>query len=413
MNYWIFSVTNHREDNTRYLAREIYEQRMNDGFWGIGERTINRNNLKEGDKIIFYIGKPEMNFAGSAEVKRGYYKQSSKQKIELSHGTGYYSSDYGIDIDKIEIWDKSKPINNFINNLSFIKNKSHWWAHLQGGITRISKEDFELITGKSNNINKNDSGKIRFDFEITEEYSRKDIFSMIGISNPGGGNWFTGYHHIEDNWFIFCNIGTPGRTGHDYNNRFDGDELIWYGKTGSHIGQPSIKQLTSHNSKVYVFYREDNKDDFTFAGLAKAKEIKDTKPVEIHWSFRDYIEKHPEMYPNELTDEENKKVLEGSKKQITVNAYERNPAARKRCIEHWGFSCAVCGFDFEKIYGEVGKGFIHVHHLIPISEIGEEYEINPITDMRPVCPNCHAMLHRENPPLTIENLRSIIKKSDL
>ena len=71
--------------------------------------------------------------------------------------------------------------------------------------------------------------------------------------------------------------------------------------------------------------------------------------------------------------------------------------ARKKCIEHYGAKCAVsnCGFDFEKLYGDIGKGFIHVHHLTQLSDIGQGYEVDPIKDLRPVCPNCHAMLHQK------------------
>ncbi|RME44545.1 MAG: HNH endonuclease, partial [Chloroflexi bacterium] len=58
-------------------------------------------------------------------------------------------------------------------------------------------------------------------------------------------------------------------------------------------------------------------------------------------------------------------------------------------------------------YGELGKGFIHVHHVIPLSEIDSRYEVDPINDLCPVCPNCHAMIHREEPPLTIKQLREI------
>lgn len=55
--------------------------------------------------------------------------------------------------------------------------------------------------------------------------------------------------------------------------------------------------------------------------------------------------------------------VEGSALRVTVNSYERSPAARRRCIEHYGCLCSVCGFNFENTYGEVGRGFIHVHHV--------------------------------------------------
>ena len=86
---------------------------------------------------------------------------------------------------------------------------------------------------------------------------------------------------------------------------------------------------------------------------------------------------------------------EGAVRQVSVNAYEREPKARQKCIDYYGSSCSICDFDFGRAFGQLGKGFIHVHHLRPISEIAEEYEIDPIKDLRPVCPNCHAMIHRK------------------
>lgn len=99
------------------------------------------------------------------------------------------------------------------------------------------------------------------------------------------------------------------------------------------------------------------------------------------------------------------KYSEGAKFSVTINAYERNPKARAACIAHHGLTCSVCGFNFATVYGNLGEGFIHVHHITPIGEIGKEYELNPKTDLIPVCPNCHAMIHRTEPALTVEQLR--------
>ena len=67
--------------------------------------------------------------------------------------------------------------------------------------------------------------------------------------------------------------------------------------------------------------------------------------------------------------------------------------------------------NFEEKYGAIGKDFIHVHHKIPLSEINEEYIVDPVNDLIPVCPNCHAMLHRKinDKYLNIEELKSVIK----
>lgn len=115
------------------------------------------------------------------------------------------------------------------------------------------------------------------------------------------------------------------------------------------------------------------------------------------------------VYPDVINEKE--KYYEGAVARVTVNRYERDDDARAKCIEHHGLECSVCGFDFEKVYGDIGVGFIHVHHLKPISNIGQEYHIDPIKDLRPVCPNCHAMLHKKKPePYSVEELKVIIEK---
>lgn len=100
-------------------------------------------------------------------------------------------------------------------------------------------------------------------------------------------------------------------------------------------------------------------------------------------------------------------LYEGLAEKIFVNKFERNPEARSKCIAHYGYTCSVCKFDFEESFGALGKNFIHVHHVVPLSEIRKKYKIDPIKDLRPVCPNCHAMLHKTNPVLSIERLKKL------
>ena len=101
---------------------------------------------------------------------------------------------------------------------------------------------------------------------------------------------------------------------------------------------------------------------------------------------------------------------EGAVKQILVNAYERNAQARNKCLDHYGVKCSVCGMAFEKVYGSVGKGFIHVHHMKPLGEIGTSYTIDPINDLCPVCPNCHAMIHMRKPAYNIEDVKAMLQQ---
>lgn len=72
---------------------------------------------------------------------------------------------------------------------------------------------------------------------------------------------------------------------------------------------------------------------------------------------------------------------------------------------------SVCGFDFGKFYGDEFEGKIHVHHIKSLSEINEEYEVDPINDLKPVCPNCHLALHSKvgDNPYGIDELKAKIQ----
>lgn len=109
-----------------------------------------------------------------------------------------------------------------------------------------------------------------------------------------------------------------------------------------------------------------------------------------------------------------KKYTEGTMLVSLHSRYERNQEARKKCLEEKGYRCAVCDLNFEEKYGDLGKNFIHVHHIKPLSTIKEEYEIDPIRDLIPVCPNCHAMLHKKKDDgenFTVEQLKEIVKEN--
>lgn len=124
-------------------------------------------------------------------------------------------------------------------------------------------------------------------FIVGEEYSRKDIYKILNVPpEQQEGNWNTGYNRYKDDWFIFANVNTEGRTGHDYANRIIGNDLEWYGKIGSKITHSSIQSLVHPTGNIYVFTREDNrKPEFRFVGVGTAKEVEDTSPVKILWGF--------------------------------------------------------------------------------------------------------------------------------
>lgn len=222
-----------------------------------------------------------------------------------------------------------------------------------------------------------------------------------------------------------------------YLSRFDRDayQKLGFGNiTDTHKIIGSILE-------VPYFTVQNRRDDFDpyFENPRQGRRNKPLTPfkIEIYHGFKAYSEKelydlvckilnNPTMnfedifdsddvaddtliFPDEIAEIELKRIFkEGAVSQVTVNSYERNNQARKECIEYYGTNCYICKFNFEKVFGKIGKGFIHVHHLISLSEINQEYEVDPIEDLRPVCPNCHAMIHRKNPPFTLEEIKHLL-----
>ena len=144
-NYWVFVVTDHPKENL--TTQQIYETRMKDKFWGLNERTPFRNVLRKGDRVIFSYGAKQ--FLGIAALASSSFELSNEQKTTLSHDNEYFKPDYGVTLTDIITWQTPKPIESIIDMLSFIKNKDQYHAYFQGGIKRISKEDYEIITGDS------------------------------------------------------------------------------------------------------------------------------------------------------------------------------------------------------------------------------------------------------------------------
>ena len=177
------------------------------------------------------------------------------------------------------------------------------------------------------------------------------------------------------------------------------------GRLGKKIGEALNIPLRQRDNGTFagwdvIFFGENTDEGFLWTLKDEIKEALEKS----NWLTYDKI-------PEEIDNSIDVNLIEGSSKKVSINSYERNPIARKLCVERFGYKCFVCGFDFEEFYGEIGKEYIHVHHIKPISEIGKEYKINPETDLKPVCPNCHSMIHRFKETLSIEELKEKIQKN--
>ena len=155
------------------------------------------------------------------------------------------------------------------------------------------------------------------------------------------------------------------------------------------------------------------------------KSIKEVYARVKNLSFSEYLEDVKSLIYNEdltsipetqnmatIISNDNLMLSEGQKKLSLSTIYERNPKARKICLDYYGPICQICDFDAEKVYGLEFKGKIQVHHKVPLNEIGKNYIVDPIKDLIPVCPNCHMIIHsKKDSYYTIEDVYKMIKKS--
>lgn len=170
---------------------------------------------------------------------------------------------------------------------------------------------------------------------------------------------------------------------------------LHYGKLGGLVGEKlGWNPLPKYKINVLVDFEKEDREWLWIMKPAVAEAIK-----LLGW------DEDASTIPEEI----DKPIYEGAVKRIPINAYERSTRAREECLLHYGCKCIVCDTNLSDIYGEIAQGRIHVHHLKPLSEINSEYQIDPIADLRPICPNCHYIIHLNAPPYSVEEMRELIK----
>lgn len=185
MNYWIFTVTSHRDYNL--TGGEIFNRRMQDRFWGLGERTPNRQNLSEDDKVVYYVGTPKKAFVGTVTLASPCFELNDSQMRQYGHGIEFYSENrYGVLLKDIEIWHVPKPAEELVPHLKFIENKQFWGAYLQGGVRQITEEDFRVIIGEISLVERIVTAK---DLESPPEFALETHLEEFIYQNWGKINW--------------------------------------------------------------------------------------------------------------------------------------------------------------------------------------------------------------------------------
>ena len=153
-----------------------------------------------------------------------------------------------------------------------------------------------------------------------------------------------------------------------------------------------------YNSKTF---KGKEKVQLSHAEMGKPyKYVEDVYPKHVAETSHEQKTDHLQPADDEL-------LTEGKIRQVSLTLHERNRKYRQICLKEHGYTCAVCGIDFEKFYGEIGREFIEVHHLERIADTDGEHEIDPKTELVPLCSNCHSMIHRKDggKPFTLEELK--------
>ena len=251
-----------------------------------------------------------------------------------------------------------------------------------------------------------------YPFLVDHLYSKKDIYRIINLpESTKGGNWDTGYATYENDFYLFVNIGFSGRRGHNYDNYFLGSLLHWYAKVTAKFHQPLVQKMLNPEGYIYIFYRYEANSPYFYAGTGRPYSWEDSSPVQITWQI---IRNTSEVM---ITKEESEQLIktytEEAKASSCISTIEQNPSFRSACLKYHGYTCVVCGFDFHQTYGDHGRNYTHVHCVVPLSEINSSYKVDPIKDLRPVCPNCHSMLHRHKPSLSVDELTLLIESMKL
>lgn len=146
MNYWVFIVTQQKDNGRIVQGRQILETRLADAFWGLGERTPNRKKLAAGDRIVFYEGNPTKSFMASATLDSGAFNLTFEEQQRYSHGRELYIAEYGVRLANIDLYETPIPAERLVDSLAFIENKEYWYSYFQGGIREIFDRDYISIT---------------------------------------------------------------------------------------------------------------------------------------------------------------------------------------------------------------------------------------------------------------------------
>jgi 5-methylcytosine-specific restriction protein A len=252
-------------------------------------------------------------------------------------------------------------------------------------------------------------------------YTRAKIAEIGEVPPLQNGREWTGIQPFKNCTLLFVTLDRPESiVEHRYQYEFHGCELHWDSQNSNHSTTPKIRRLKDPAEIVLLFARIKTKiksktQPFYYCGELQYITSHSERPVRFHWKLSDYphgLEGSPRFEalatwragdripPNRSAlpfKTSRSPFPEGVQTAVTANRYEWDPRARAECISNYSASCWICGFDYEQEYGPIGAEYIEIHHCIPIAQraVSGAYELDPFRDLRPLCANCHRMVHRK------------------
>lgn len=237
------------------------------------------------------------------------------------------------------------------------------------------------------------------------------------------------HQRVSGNWLAFFNGGTNGQWGSTQDvpalGQLKRDDMIIAYQTNRNelVGLATVRQSCDRDTYLYLTpietigkkVRPLKKADSSIAAIPAlrqgvVKTIYDISEADAQRLLQAagavYTARNPSN-DRELTDE--KSYIEGERRAATATA--RNPQLRAAAKKKWGLKCYCCGFDFQRFYVNLGRGFAIVHHLQLFEAMNGRKRKATVEDVRVVCANCHYVLHMENPPIDVEDLKQSISES--
>lgn len=204
-------------------------------------------------------------------------------------------------------------------------------------------------------------------------------------------------------WLLQSNVPPqiPGLTHRPVKSSRDRSRPLIWATSSSHEVLPELVKceqvwtaLREASGRVQVASRSaGNRDDHnTGRGNRRLSEFWTSIPHNV--------------FPDEMPMSE--PLVEGATSRTVVTIYERSRKARNECIRAHGTTCCVCDVSLDIIYGPIASKVIHVHHVRPLSARGGEHAVDPVNDLRPVCPNCHTVIHLEGEVRGLEEVRELV-----